>query len=203
MSTIPGSEQQQRRRETQRRAGSDPPETDEPTRPRARLALGVGQHVSPPNIYHACHCNAEQPLESRLQSSAPLGTRAAWQPGSLGTPGCPGDRVRCFFLDWPGRPRVGGTQNLFRGCSVSWCVQGMAQGTKSRGGPRITEPNRRPAGLAGLRDSSAREQRGPRPRDPHTRPQRLGAGEPCQPRVDGFSLFSFLPFSLLLTKSTS
>lgn len=41
----------------------------------------------------------------------------------------PDDRVRCFFfLDWPGRSRVRGTQNLFRGCSVS-----RAQGTKSRG----------------------------------------------------------------------
>lgn len=35
------------------RAGSDPPETDEPTRPGARLALGVGRRVSPPNICHA------------------------------------------------------------------------------------------------------------------------------------------------------
>lgn len=41
-----------RRRETPERAGSaPPPETDEPTRPGACLALGVGQLVSPPNIF--------------------------------------------------------------------------------------------------------------------------------------------------------
>lgn len=110
----------------------------------------------------------------------------------------PDDRVRCFFFFFL-TGLAGPGLEAPKTCSEVAVCPGL-RGQRA-GGSRTSEPNRRPAGLAGLRDSSAREQRGPRPRDPHPRPQRLGAGEPCQPRVDGLHCFLLNPLSFLTSTS--
>lgn len=120
---------------------------------------------------------------------------------TAGDPGLPGHTwvIACVVFSLTGLEGPG--LRAPKTCSEVAVCPGLTREQRA-GGSRTTEPDWRPAGLAGLRDSSAREQRGPRPRDPQTRPQRLGAGEPCKPRVDGFHCF-LLPLCLFLTTSTS